>query len=338
MGTGRPLVLITALVGALTASACGDRRLGVAQPELMLTWPPRPGEASARITTVKRGPRGIYVGFSDGEMFLKANGASDWSRYDRGPSPCDQPTPAGPVTSFALTEGTIFAAYGGPRGAFGIWRSMDDQPCWASIPISASIWSLSVSPFSSIQLLALSHDFEWVSHDLGGLWTNDPHDLSLDFEGWPQALASGAGPSGRPRAWLGDRNGSIYYSDDTPKDGDPPAAPTWSQVREPRFPARPVVALTTHPDRPTTVWATFAGLQPDSLWTSDDAGASWRNPGGGELPTAVAPTAGPATFTGVSAIPDVGVVCVTALVPDAIGNVVPTTFWSSDGSDEWWRL
>lgn len=335
-------VLVAALSGA--SSGCGREVVGVAKPAALLAWEPQPQDASARITAVKAGPQRTYVGFSDGERFFKTNGAAEWAPYDKGSGGCGQPTPNGPVTALAVTEGTTFAAYAGTPGAPGLWRSPEDRPCWAQIPVSDDFWSLSVSPFSTVELFAVSPSLVWVTHDLAGSWEQNGAPTSFQFDGAVQAVAAGLGPTGAPRAWLGDAAGHLYYSDDL----GAPAAPEqvhWEALSpDPGFPRRPVVAIAIDAARPQRVWVTFAGLRLDSLWTSDE-GASWRNPRGGDL-AEVARDAGDAdaavpgggSFTAVSPVPGVGAAYVTALTSDRNGNMTATSFWTADGSDAWWRL
>jgi hypothetical protein len=242
-----------------------------------------------------------------------------------------------------------FAGYAGAGGPAKIWHSTVDRPCWALGTISDDVVSLSVSPFSSIDLLAVSPDFLWVSVDLGQDWGTTS--LPINFSGTTRALATGTGTGGVTRAWLGDAEGNVYYSDDVDR-ATTPAAIAWHRLPSPGFPKRPVVAIATRPERPQTIWITFAGLYADSLWTSDDNGAGWRNPHGGELPTVAAPApdggGDPATegdagvvragFTAVSPVPGLDAAYVTALVPDRAGAPVATSFWTSDGSDDWWRM
>jgi hypothetical protein len=252
------------------------------------------------------------------------------------------------VTSFAITYATTFVGYAGDTGPVKIWRSPDDRPCWASAAVEDDIVSMSVSPFSPIDLMAVSPDMIWVSQSLGGTW-NDAGPLALNFGGTVQALATGVGAGGGTRAWLGDAAGGIYYSDDVGAATTPDAI-TWHPLTNPGFPRRPLVAIATRIERPQTIWITFAGLRADSLWTSDDNGATWRNPHGGQLPFADGASvdgggAGGADaghvglgFTAVSTVPGLGAAYVTALIPNHAGAPVATSFWTLDGSDDWWRL
>ncbi|MFL5305789.1 MAG: hypothetical protein ACJ8F1_11280 [Polyangia bacterium] len=336
-------VIVAALLGA---TGCGRELVGVAKPATLLAWEPQPHDPSARITAVKASPQRTYVGFSNGERFFKPNGATAWATYDKGPSGCDQPTPRGPVTpvtAFAVTEGTTFTAYAGTPGAPGLWRSPEDRPCWAQVPISDDFWSLSVSPFSTVELFAVGRGLVWVTHDLAGSWAENGAPTSFQFDGAVRATATGVGPTGAPRAWLGDAAGHVYYTDQV----SPPTAPEqiqWQPLSpDPGFPRRPVVAIAVDPDRSRTLWVTLAGLRPDSLWTSDD-GVSWRNPHGGDLDGVIgradagADAADGTSFTAVSPVPGVGAAYVTALALDRNGNVTATPLWTTDGSDDWWRL
>jgi hypothetical protein len=325
---------------------CGRQLVGVGKPDTLLEWSPQPREGSAQITAVKTGGGRTYVGFSDGEMFFQTNATTTWAAYGQGPyGGCGQSIPQGPVTSFAVTESTTFVAYAGTPGAPGVWRSPADRPCWAQEPMKDEFLSLSVSPFSTIELIALGEGLRWVSLDLGGDWDQDATPRSLSFAGDALALATGTGPDGLPRAWLGDRSGHVYYSDDVARATSPDQIAWHGVDPDPGFPSRPVVAIAVAPDRPQTVWVTFLGLSADSLWTSDDAGGSWRNPHGGALPSAEALGADPAgasglapTFAGVSAVPCAGVAIVTALTPDMSGTVTARSFWNADGSSEWWPM
>jgi hypothetical protein len=322
------------LIAALcAASACGRQVVAVAKPTALLTWEPQPQDAAARITAVTVSAARTYVGFSDGERFFKDNVAGSWSSYDHGPSGCDQPTPKGPVTAFAVTEGTTFAAFAGTPGAPGLWRSPEDRPCWAQIPVSDDFLGLSVSPFSTVELFAVSPTLVWVTHDLGGSWDQQGTPSSFTYEGQVQAVAAGTSPAGAARAWLGDAVGHVSYSDDL---GTAPNQILWKPVSpDPGFPRRPVIAIAVDAERPQTVWVTFAGLRADSLWTSDD-GLSWRNPHGDG--GADGGSARVASFTAVSPVPGVGAAYVTALAEDRYRNLTATSFWIADGSNDWWRM
>jgi hypothetical protein len=254
------------------------------------------------------------------------------------------------VTAFAVTEATTFVSFAGYPGAPGLWRSPEDRSCWAQIPISDDFCSLSVSPFAAFELLAVGRSQVWASHDLGGDWAYGGQPTSFQFDGAVQAMAVGLSPTGATRAWVGDAEGHVAYSAVVAA-ADAGGALRWTPVApDPGFPRRRVVAISIAVERPQTVWITFAGLGPDSLWTSD-GGGSWRNPHGGELATVTravldagaatgqdGDAAGPATFTAVSPVPALGAAYVTALAPDRLGHLSATSFWASDGSDDWWRM
>lgn len=343
MTTCKTAWLAVMLCGAL---GCGRQLVGVAKPDALLDWSPQPREASAQLTAVKVSDSRTYVGFSNGEMFFQSAPAAAWASYGQGPyGGCGQSVPDGPVTSFAVTESTTFVAYAGTPGAPGIWRSPADRPCWAQEPMKDEFLSLSVSPFSSIELIALGEGLRWVSSDLGGDWDEQAPPRSLNFAGDALVVASGVSPGGTPRAWLGDRSGHLFFSDDVATATAPDQIGWQPLAPDPGFPNRPVVAIAVAPDRPSTVWITFLGLAADSLWTSDDAGVSWRNPHGGALPVQAAsladagpPGAATATFAGVSTVPGTGVVVVTALVPEASGTMTATSFWNAGGTSDWWPM
>ena len=240
--------LAGALVSAfLCASGCGRQVVGVAKPAALLAWEPEPADTSAKITAVKVGASRTYVGFSDGERFFAPNGTTDWLSYDEGPPGCNQPTPKGPVTAFAVTEGFTFVAFAGYPGAPGIWISPEDHPCWGSVGPEDDFWSLSVSPFSTVELFAVSPGLVWVTHDLTGSWEQNGQPTSFTFDGVVQAIAAGVGPTGAPRAWLGDAAGHVYYSDDPA----PTPRPTRSTGRRCRPPGSRTGRSSPSPSTPT---------------------------------------------------------------------------------------
>jgi hypothetical protein len=350
---------MVAMALVLGGSGCGRQVVGVAKPTALLEWEPRSADPGARITTVSATAARIYVGFSDGEMFFRANVAgASWMSFATNQPGCNPPMLRDAVTALATSvkglaanEQTTFAAYAGAPGSIKIWRSPADQPCWSSGTIDDDIWSVSVSPFSSIDLVAVSPDFLWISQSLGGTW-NDAGPLPINFAGTVQALASGLGVGGATRAWLGDAAGNVYFSDDVDS-ATAPTSITWTLLASPGFPKRSVVAIATRAERPETIWVTFAGLLADSLWTSTDNGATWHNPRGGELASVVqpggtdgaapgdaqAPPAGAARagFGVVSPVPGLDVDYVTALIPDRNGVLTAMAFWTSEGTDDWWR-
>jgi len=198
-----------------------------------------------------------------------------------------------------------------------------------------------VSPFRDVELLAAGADAVWVSRNFVDGWEYGVQTTSLNFAGDARAVARGVSPTGVARAWLGDGAGNVYVSDDVATATSPDQIRWQPASPNPGFPARPVIAISVDTIRPQTVWITFAGLHPDSLWTSDDAGAHWRNPHGGALPAredaAQQPTH-PATFIGVSPVAEVGAAYVSALVFDPSGKATATSYWIADGADDWWRL
>jgi len=324
------------IVGVLALAGCGREVVGVAKPEPLLAWEPRAQDPAARLTAVKVGPARTYVGFSNGERYFKSNGSASWAQYNGVSGGCGQPTPmGGPVTGFVITEALTIDAYAGTPGSPGIWHSPEDQPCWAFVPVADDFLSLSVSPFRDIEMLAAGPNGVWVSQDFVATFAYQGRTTSLNFPGDARAVATGVGPTGDARAWLGDGDGNVYVTDDV-RTVTSPDQILWQPVSpNPGFPSRPVVAISVDTVRPKTVWITFAGLHADSLWTSDDAGGHWRNPHGGALP--VEPADG-ANFIGVSPVSAVGAAYVSALVPDVNGKATATSFWIADGSDDWWRM
>jgi hypothetical protein len=333
------------MAAVLAVAGCGREVVGVAKPEALLAWEPQAQDAAAQITTVKVGVARTYVGFSDGERFFRTNAnpaaiptdPSVWTPYDIGSGGCGQRTPTGPVTDFVITEALTIAAYAGTPGAFGIWHSPENEPCWASASISDDFLGLSVSPFRDVELLAAGADAVWVSRNFVDGWEYGVQTTSLNFAGDARAVASGVSPTGVARAWLGDGAGNVYVSDDVATATSPDQIRWQPASPNPGFPARPVIAIAVDTVRPQTVWITFAGLHADSLWTSDDAGLHWRNPHGGVLPLGEGAVSG-TTFIGVSPVAEAGAAYVAALVPDVTGKATATSFWIVDGSDDWWRM
>ncbi len=329
--------LIVGVLG-LALAGCGREVVGVAKPEALVQWEPQPQDPTARVTAVKVGAARTYVGFSNGERFFKPNGSSSWAPYDIGSGGCGQRTPmGGPVTAFVITEARTIVAYAGTPGSFGIWHSPEDQPCWASVPVSDDFLSLSVSPFLDIEMLAAAPNGVWVSRDFVSTFEYQGQTTSLNFPGDARAVAAGVSPTGAARAWLGDVAGSVYASDDVATATSPDQIHWQAVSPDAGFPGRPVIAISVDAVRPQTVWITFAGLRADSLWTSDDAGVHWRNPHGGALPMGE-DLGSAATFIGVSPVAEARAAYVAALVPDLNGNVTSTSYWIVDGSDDWWRL
>lgn len=354
-------VRMVALLGvmALAESGCGPHVVGVAKSDALRAWEPQPLDPSARITAVTSAAGRIYVGFSNAEMYFRPSdaGASSWLPFfvrDQQGTCAEPMVRTAAVTAFApaLTglQGaapTLFAAMAGSPGSLEFWRSPLDQPCWSDNAVIVDFVGLSASPFSGLDLVAVGPSFVWASTQFGLGWGSDP--LPINFSGTVQALSGGVSDGGATRAWLGDVVGNIYYSDDV----DTATAPTsisWTRVPNPGFPARPVVAISTRPEHPQTVWVTFAGLHGDSLWMSADNGASWHNPRGGDLASvlepdgtndavgdAQAPAVGSmgASFGVVSPVPGLDIAFVAA-IPDSRGKLPLKAFWTQEGTDDWW--
>lgn len=358
------VLVLAALAAALAGSGCGRQLVGVAKPADLLAWEPQSTDPTARITAVSSTADWIYVGFSDGEMFFRANAdGAAWAPYTTTQGGgCGAPIPPDTVTGFATCvkglpadEQQTFVAFAGPPGSSKIWHSPPDRPCWATSLLDDDVYALSVSPVFSLDLMGVSPGYLWSSQQYNPF---TPGVLPLDFNGTEQALASGVNGSGAARAWLGDDTGNIYYSDDVRGDADggtTAAAINWTALPNPGFPPRPVVAIAIRPESPETIWVTFAGLYADSLWISTDNGANWHNPRGGEIGSvfqspdspaqdgaltgdAQAPEgASKASFGAVSPVPGLDAAYVTALIPDRKGVPVATTFWTLEGTDAWWR-
>ncbi|HSY38658.1 MAG TPA: hypothetical protein VLA79_03990, partial [Polyangia bacterium] len=100
-----PYFVGVVLAGALTLaeSACGRQSVGVARPADLLAWEPQAADPNARITAVSSTADWIYVGFSDGEMFSRANAVGvSWTSYVTGDAGgCGAPIPPDTVTAFA---------------------------------------------------------------------------------------------------------------------------------------------------------------------------------------------------------------------------------------------
>jgi len=346
MRTGLAAMALLAMTSMI--AGCGALPVGVAAPEALVAWSPRPDDRSARITALQSSGERTYVGFSDGEMFSRASVGAGWAAFNQGELGCAQRPPGGPITTLAITEEMVFATYAGTPGAPGIWHSPLDRPCWAHETVTDDLLSLSISPFSSVELLALGEKTRWVAHQLTGEWDASGALPSLGFDGDVRAMATASGPLGAPRGWLGDGSGHIYYSDDVATTSAPDHI-TWHPVTpDPGFPQRPVIAISVPAERTQSIWITFFGLGADGLWRSDDGGVSWRNPHGGDLPDAAAAAGADASagaisrpaasFVGVSRIPDVGAAVVAALVPGPGGRMLVTSFWNAEGSDDWTRF
>jgi hypothetical protein len=355
------IALIATVIAMAVGPGCGREVLGVAKPKTLLEWEPKPVHA-AQMTAVKATASGVYVGFSDGEVFGHPQRTGPWVEFDAGV--CGQSKPSSPVTSFAIMANRLVASFVGTPGAAQIWHSPEDVGCWASAKVEGDIWSLSVSPFYAYELLATTAGQVWVADRGFDCWGYGSRPISLGFDGVATALATGVGDVGdAPRAWLGDAEGNIYYSDDvatvrmmdpTTPDAIATDAIHWHRVPSPGFPRRAVVALVTHPDDPRRIWITFAAIRADSLWVSEDNGRRWQNPHLGDLPVLDGDVPGAAetdasdggaarqesatTFTAVSPIPGERVAIVAALRPDSKGNLTSTTFWIADGAAEWWKM
>ena len=341
-------VILAVLCGG---AGCGRQVIGVAKPDALLAWEPQPLDATARITAVKATAPRTYVGFSNGERFFKPNTDAAWTHYDEGPPGCDQPTPQGPVTAFAVTLATTFislrrlprragplAFAGGPLvlGADRRLRRLPESVCLAVRRVRAA--GRGPQPGLGKPRPGRSLGVRRAAHVVPLRRRRPGHGRRCECDRRAPRLG-------------GRRRRSRLLQRRRDRDGGGRArsvGPRWRPIRVFHTGgwSRSPIAV----ERPQTVWITFAGLRPDSLWASD-GGVSWRNPHGGELATVIraaldagagtgddAGAADAATFTAVSPVPTLDAAYVTALVPDRLGNLSATSFWTSDGSDDWWRM
>src|ERR1041385_8204787 len=121
-GIATMALLATSSMTSMTAG-CGALSVGVAAPEALVAWRPRPDDRSARIPAVQSSGERTYVGFSDGEMFFRDSAGAGWAAFNQGELGCAQRPPGGPITTLAITEEMVFASYAGTPGAPGIWHS-----------------------------------------------------------------------------------------------------------------------------------------------------------------------------------------------------------------------
>jgi hypothetical protein len=337
------------MIGALCCGILGCNQLaGIDDPRdrvpaVLAAWAPRSSDPKARVTLVKTFKDRVYVGLSNGEIFLRSGGGtSRWTPLILAPT-CGQVVPAAAVTALAITEKTTYVGFAGLETTVRAWAGPVDGGCWVPFGLDSDSWGLSASPFLGLDAL-------WA-HSAGSMLvtgaTTRPSAVGdgdfVDFSGVLSAFAEGVSSTGARRVWLGSEAGGLYFSDEPDRARE--SGPIfWRPVEESRFPARGVLDITVNPDDPEKVWVTFRGAAVDSIWSSLDNGLTWRNAHGGALPGApdAPPAAGVrdthariATFTAVSPVPGLDFVYLTALLPDPNGVAVAWPFWSTGDGGMW---
>jgi hypothetical protein len=113
-GTGLPpLAAFAIAVSSSGGAGCGQVRLGSfvadggtpAKPAAALAWEPTPAEAYSAITAIYYGKTYTLVGFTDGEIYWSAVGATpSWSRLDRSGQANVRSLPHKPVSAFLVDD------------------------------------------------------------------------------------------------------------------------------------------------------------------------------------------------------------------------------------------
>jgi hypothetical protein len=340
--------------GALCASlvgvaACGQVRLGgfpedsgaPAKPAAAVAWEPIPAEAYSAITAIFYGKTYALVGFTDGEIYWSAVGATPaWSRLDLSTRSNVRSLPHRPVSAFLVDEDAGLSRLGvGYIGApsHTIWVRLDLTSDWYDTgpPQTAEdVLAFSRSPFDARDVLAVTTSGVVMSTDGGMTWGGTWPDMN--FPGAVSAIAEGRSPAGLRRAWLGDASGGVYYAD-ADGDGTWPASPTWTRFTDVVFPPRMVSAIAVNPIEPAEIWISFKYLDSygSELWRTSDYGQGWVSGENPRLPD----TSTNVANSGIGAVaidPILRIQYTTAIVSATPVAASVIGLWSIDSGQSWY--
>ena len=212
----------------------------------------------------------LYAVASGGSstIYKSTNGGDTWSGVNSGLS-------SFPAQSLAIDPGMPSTVYAG--AAFGVFKSLDGGASWAGASSGLSsrgVLALAIDPRSPSRIHAGTTVGISRSEDGGASWSGiDPAfarpqvgTLRVDrlsriyAAAWPVGGIDGEGGIG------------IYKSSD--------GAATWSLSNN-GFGNGLVTAIAPDPVSADTV---YAGLDPEGLFKTTNAGATWLNPGGFSVP------------------------------------------------------
>lgn len=356
-------VLLLALALSLApllggAAACGEMVLGrlpppdaglpivTPKPPEVEAWEPKSVDPAARITVVHTGDRFTYVGFTNGEIYFRATGATGpWTRLDseQDVAGVGARTPRRAVTAILVSvydedPPPVFVGYAGRERDSGtpqstLWVFVGNGEARFPQFAVSDVWSLSSPPFDPIQMVLVTANGVWATLNRGSSWNGSGSGtFAINLPVTVQAFAVGVDALGGRRLWVGTASGDVWYADDI--DNTPSTSLHWLLAPFDGRIEQPVTSIAVNPLRPSDIWVTFAGLADNNVQISIDNGATWHSKHSGELPTrsVLVPTAALAT---VSLLPQFDFAYVTAIVPDGRGEVTASAFWTVGTSGAW---
>jgi hypothetical protein len=340
------LSMIVSLAGL---AGCGQVRLGgfpadggtPMKPAAVQAWEPVPADRYTNVTTVFYGKKYMLVGFTDGEIYASPVSATpSWSRIDASTQPNIRTLPHRPVSAFLVDEEAGLSHLGvGYIGSptHNIWVRLDETSDWydtGSPDTAQDVLAFSRSPFDPRNVLAVTTWGVATSTDGGMSW--GPYWPDASYPGSVSAITEGRSPGGLRRAWLGNAEGGVYYTDAN-NDGSWPASRTWTRMTGPAFPARFVSAISVNPIEPAEIWVSFKFLDGSGggVWRSPDYGQSWENVHNPRLPDTSANVQN-SGFGSVAIDPMLRIAYLTALTSatEQSGSVVG--LWSIDSGQYWY--
>jgi hypothetical protein len=282
----------------------------IGEPSAAEAWQPCFNDQVTTVAQSPQAPNNLFVGCSNGDIFLTFNGQSakpSWLKVDSWTnSGGTYDMPGLPVNAIAYSPADIKTAYvsfAGSKQGHKLWKTGTGGANWielANVPL-AEIWSISVNPLDPLKVYIMGPGGVFMSPDAGNTWTSNvtAAPLTVPVANGAKLSTVTVATGNRDLVWAGATNGDIFYTTNAT------SGQTWVKATH-GMPERAVTHLALNTSHsPAWVYATFDGMYNDSLWITSNNGFGWANLHTANLPTTPVALPGIYALYGVSVNPAV---------------------------------